>query len=87
VPDGAIIKPSAANARPQARARAVVFENIEDFHRRSTIRTRYQREEREVLKNCGPKAIPAWPSRQHALPPKLLKKGITEQWCVSRMRA
>src|SRR5438067_3265271 len=56
-PDGAIIKPSAATpALMKHRGRAVVFSNIEDFHRRIDDPS-LEIDERSimVLQNCGPK--------------------------------
>ena len=55
-PDGAIIKPSAATPKlMQHTGRAVVFEDIEDFHKRIDD-PRLDIEEHcvMVLKNCGP---------------------------------
>jgi len=57
LPDGAIIKPSAATpALMKHRGRAVVFENIEDFHKRIDD-PKLDIDERcvMVLKNCGPR--------------------------------
>jgi len=88
-PDGAIIKPSAATPRlMKHRGRAVVFENIEDFHRRiddpgldidaSCVM---------VLKNCGPKGYPGMAEVGNMpLPPKLLKKGVTDMVRISDAR-
>ena len=56
-PDGAIIKPSAATPKlMKHRGRAVVFENIEDFHKRIDD-PKLDIDEKcvMVLKNCGPK--------------------------------
>jgi L-arabonate dehydrase len=88
-PDGAIIKPSAATPKlMQHRGRAVVFENIEDFHGRiddpgldideSCVM---------VLKNCGPKGYPGMAEVGNMpLPPKLLKKGVTDIVRISDAR-
>jgi L-arabonate dehydrase len=88
-PDGAIIKPSAATPRlMKHRGRAVVFENIEDFHGRiddpgldideSCVM---------VLKNCGPKGYPGMAEVGNMpLPPKLLKKGVTDMVRISDAR-
>ena len=59
-PDGAIIKPSAATPKLlKHKGRAVVFENIEDFHKRIDDPD-LDIDERcvMVLKNCGPKGYP-----------------------------
>jgi L-arabonate dehydrase len=88
-PDGAIIKPSAASPKlMQHRGRAVVFENIEDFHRRIDD-TDLDIDERSimVLKNCGPKGYPGMAEVGNMpLPPKLLQKGITDMVRISDAR-
>jgi len=89
VPRGAIIKPSAATPKLMThRARAVVFESIEDFHRRiDDPKLDIDENCMMVLKNCGPKGYPAWAEVGNMpLPPKLLKKGVTDM-CASRTRA
>ena len=88
-PDGAIIKPSAATPKlMQHRGRAVVFESIEDFHRRIDD-PGLDIDERcvMVLKNCGPKGYPGMAEVGNMpLPPKLLKKGITDMVRISDAR-
>ncbi len=88
-PDGAIIKPSAASRKlMRHRGRAVVFENIEDFHRRIDD-PKLDIDERRVmvLKNCGPKGYPGMAEVGNMpLPPKLLKKGITDMVRISDAR-
>jgi len=88
-PDGAIIKPSAATpGLMQHRGRAVVFESIEDFHRRIDD-PGLDIDERcvMVLKNCGPKGYPGMAEVGNMpLPPKLLKKGITDMVRISDAR-
>jgi L-arabonate dehydrase len=88
-PDGAIIKPSAATPRLlKHKARAVVFENIEDFH------TRIDDPDLDidakcvmVLKNCGPKGYPGMAEVGNMpLPPKVLKKGVTDMVRISDAR-
>ena len=88
-PDGAIIKPSAATPKlMKHRGRAVVFENIEDFHKRIDdpqldIDARCVM----VLKNCGPKGYPGMAEVGNMpLAPKLLKKGITDMVRISDAR-
>jgi len=88
-PDGAIIKPSAATPRLlKHRARAVVFENIEDFHRRiDDPNLDINEKSVMVLKNCGPKGYPGMAEVGNMpLPPKLLKKGITDMVRISDAR-
>jgi dihydroxy-acid dehydratase len=88
-PDGAIIKPSAATPKlMQHRGRAVVFENIEDFHKRIDD-PKLDIDERSVmvLKNCGPRGYPGMAEVGNMpLPPKLLKKGITDMVRISDAR-
>jgi len=88
-PDGAIIKPSAATPKlMKHRGRAVVFESIEDFHKRIDD-PKLDIDERcvMVLKNCGPKGYPGMAEVGNMpLPPKLLKKGITDMVRVSDAR-
>ena len=67
------------------KGRAVVFEDIEDYHAKiedpdldideSCIM---------VLKNCGPRGYPGMPEVGNmGLPPKVLKKGITDMVRIS----
>lgn len=88
-PNGAVIKPSAATpALMKHRGRAVVFENIEDYH------ARIDDEQLDidetcvlVLKNCGPKGYPGMPEvGNFGLPPKVLRKGITDMIRISDAR-
>jgi dihydroxy-acid dehydratase len=88
-PDGAIIKPSAATPKlMQHRGRAVVFENIEDFHGRiDDPRLDIDESSVMVLKNCGPKGYPGMAEVGNMpLPPKLLKKGVTDMVRISDAR-
>jgi dihydroxy-acid dehydratase len=87
--NGAVIKPSAASPHLlKHRGRAVVFENIEDFH------TRIEDESLDidehcvmVLKNCGPRGYPGMAEVGNMpLPPKVLRKGITDMVRVSDAR-
>jgi len=88
-PGGAIIKPSAATPKlMRHRGRAVVFENIEDFHRRVDD-PQLEIDEKcvMVLKNCGPKGYPGMAEVGNMpLPPKLLKRGITDMVRISDAR-
>jgi len=88
-PDGAIIKPSAATPKlMKHKGRAVVFESIEDFHR-SIDDPKLDIDETcvMVLKNCGPKGYPGMAEVGNMpLPPKILKKGITDMLRISDAR-
>src|SRR5216683_362733 len=88
-PEGAIIKPSAATPKlMKHRARAVVFEDIEDFHRRiDDPKLDIDENCMMVLKNCGPKGYPGMAEVGNMpLPPKLLKEGVTDMLRVSDAR-
>ena len=88
-PDGAIIKPSAATpALMKHRGRAVVFESIEDFHKRiDDAKLDIDETCVMVLKNCGPKGYPGMAEVGNMpLPPKLLKRGITDMVRISDAR-
>jgi L-arabonate dehydrase len=88
-PDGAIIKPSAATPKLlRHRGRAVVFENIEDFHTRiDDPNLDIDAKCIMVLKNCGPKGYPGMAEVGNMpLAPKLLKKGITDMVRISDAR-
>jgi L-arabonate dehydrase len=88
-PDGAVIKPSAATPKlMQHRGRAVVFENIEDFHGRiDDPSLDIDETSVMVLKNCGPKGYPGMAEVGNMpLPPKLLKKGVTDMVRISDAR-
>jgi dihydroxy-acid dehydratase len=88
-PNGAIIKPSAATPKLlKHRARAVVFENIEDFHKRiDDPKLDIDENCVMVLKNCGPKGYPGMAEVGNMpLPPRILKKGITDMVRISDAR-
>jgi dihydroxy-acid dehydratase len=88
-PGGAVIKPSAATPRLlKHRGRAVVFENIEDFHRRiDDPKLDIDAKCVMVLKNCGPKGYPGMAEVGNMpLPPKLLKRGVTDMVRISDAR-
>jgi dihydroxy-acid dehydratase len=88
-PDGAIIKPSAATPKLMQHAgRAVVFEDIDDFHARiDDPKLRIDENSVMVLKNCGPKGYPGMAEVGNMpLPPRLLKKGITDLVRISDAR-
>jgi len=88
-PDGAVIKLSAASPHLlQHRGRAVVFENIEEFHARINDESLDIDETCVmVLKNCGPKGYPGMAEVGNMpLPPKLLRKGVTDMVRISDAR-
>ncbi|MFC3075373.1 L-arabinonate dehydratase [Shinella pollutisoli] len=88
-PKGAVLKPSAASPHLMRHTgRAVVFESIEDYH------ARINRDDLDidetcimVLKYCGPKGYPGMAEVGNmGLPPKVLKKGITDMIRISDAR-
>src|SRR5471030_271540 len=88
-PDGAIIKPSAATARlMKHKGRAVVFENIEDFHTRiDDPKLDIDADCVMVLKNCGPRGYPGMAEVGNMpLPPRLLRQGVTDMVRISDAR-
>jgi dihydroxy-acid dehydratase len=88
-PDGAVIKTSAATPRLlRHKGPAVVFENIEDFHRRiDSPGLPVTKDSVLVLKHCGPKGYPGMAEVGNMpLPPKLLRKGITDMVRISDAR-
>lgn len=85
-PNGAVIKPSAATpVLLKHSGRAVVFENIEDYHRRIDDPSLDIKEgDIMVLKNVGPKGYPGMAEVGNmALPKKLLEKGVTDMVRIS----
>jgi dihydroxy-acid dehydratase len=88
-PDGAIIKPSAASPHLMRHTgRAVVFESIEDLHARiNDDALAVDENSVMVLKYCGPKGYPGMAEVGNMpLPPKLLKRGITDLVRISDAR-
>ncbi len=88
-PNGAVIKPSAATPElMKHRGRAVVFETIEDYHARiDDPNLDVDETSILVLKNCGPRGYPGFPEVGNmGLPPKILKKGITDMIRISDAR-
>ncbi|AUH62927.1 L-arabinonate dehydratase [Paracoccus zhejiangensis] len=88
-PDGAVLKPSAASPHlMRHRGPAVVFEDIDDY------KARIEDEALEidensvmVLKNCGPRGYPGMAEVGNmGLPPKVLRKGITDMVRISDAR-
>jgi L-arabonate dehydrase len=88
-PDGAVIKPSAATPKLlKHRGKAVVFETIEDFKARiDDPDLEIDENSIMVLKGCGPKGYPGMAEVGNmALPPKILRKGITDMVRISDAR-
>jgi L-arabonate dehydrase len=88
-PDGAVLKPSAASPHlMQHRGRAVVFEDIDDYKARIADEALDIDESCVmVLKNCGPKGYPGMAEVGNmGLPPKILRKGITDMVRISDAR-
>jgi L-arabonate dehydrase len=88
-PDGAVLKPSAASPHLMRHSgRAVVFENIEDYHARiADPNLDVDESSVLVLKNCGPKGYPGMAEVGNmGLPPKLLEKGVTDMVRISDAR-
>ena len=89
-PDGAVIKPAAASPELlQHRGRALVFDSIEDFHRRiDDPDLDVDAETVLVLRGCGPRGYPGMPEVSNLpLPPKLLAAGVRDmvRVCDGRM--
>jgi dihydroxy-acid dehydratase len=87
--NGAVIKPSATSGKLlKHRGRAVVFENIEDYH------ARVDDPELDIDENCimvlkgaGPVGYPGMPEVGNLeLPEKLIKKGVTDMVRISDAR-
>lgn len=88
-PSGAVLKPSAASEHLLVhRGRAVVFEDIDDY------KAKIEDEDLDidetcimVLKNCGPRGYPGMAEVGNmGLPPKVLRKGITDMVRISDAR-
>ncbi len=88
-PDGAVIKPSAASPHlMKHRGRAVVFEDI-DAYKAQIDDEALDIDETcvMVLRNCGPKGYPGMSEVGNmGLPPKVLRKGITDMVRISDAR-
>jgi dihydroxy-acid dehydratase len=88
-PDGAVLKPSAATpSLLKHRGRAVVFNDIDDLHRRiDDAALDVKPDDILVLKNCGPRGYPGFPEvGNFALPAKILKQGVTDMIRISDAR-
>jgi L-arabonate dehydrase len=88
-PDGAVVKPSAASPHLlRHRGRAVVFEDIDDLKARIDDEALDIDEHSiMVLKRCGPRGYPGMAEVGNMpLPPKLLRRGITDLVRISDAR-
>lgn len=88
-PNGAVLKPSAASPHlMQHRGRAVVFEDIDDYKARINDEALDIDESCiMVMKNCGPRGYPGMAEVGNmGLPPKILRKGITDMVRISDAR-
>jgi dihydroxy-acid dehydratase len=89
IPNGAVVKPSAASAHLMNHTGpALVFDSIEDFHERiddpdlDVIADTVM-----VLRGCGPRGYPGMPEVGNMpLPPKLLAEGVTDMVRISDAR-
>jgi L-arabonate dehydrase len=85
-PQGAVLKPSAASPELfKHRGKAVVFENIEDYHARiDTPELEIDETSVMVLKNVGPKGYPGMAEVGNmGIPKKLLEKGVKDMVRIS----
>ena len=88
-PNGAILKPSAASKHlMQHTGKAVVFESVEEFHKKiHDPNLDVDENSILVLKNCGPKGYPGMAEVGNMLlPQKLLKKGVRDMIRISDAR-
>jgi L-arabonate dehydrase len=88
-PKGAVLKPSAASPHLLShRGRAVVFEDIDDYKAKiNDDNLDIDETCIMVMKNCGPKGYPGMAEVGNmGLPPKVLKKGITDMVRISDAR-
>ena len=85
-PNGAVLKPSAASKELfKHRGKAVVFENIEDYHARiDSDDLEIDENSVMVLKNVGPKGYPGMAEVGNmGIPKKLLQKGVKDMVRIS----
>ena len=85
-PDGAVIKPSAAAPELlQHRGRAVVFEDIDDYHQRiDDPDLEVSADSVLVLKQVGPRGFPGMPEvGNFSLPKKLMLQGVEDMVRIS----
>ena len=89
-PNGAVLKPSAATPElMKHRGRAVVFENIEDYHARiDDPELDIDENCVMVLKNCGPKGYPGMAEVGNMrAAAEAAEEGHHATWCASPTRA
>jgi len=89
-PTGAVIKPAAASKELlQHKGKALVFDSIEDFHKRiDDPNLDVDKDTVLVLRGCGPKGYPGMPEVANMpIPQKLLKQGVRDmvRICDGRM--
>ena len=85
-PNGAVVKPSAASLSLfKHRGKAVVFENIEDYHARiDSPELDIDENSVMVLKNVGPKGYPGMAEVGNmGIPKKLLERGVKDMVRIS----
>ena len=88
-PDGAVLKPSAATpALMKHTGRVVIFDSIEDFHRRvDDPLLEIDESCVMVLRNCGPRGYPGMAEVGNmSLPAKLLARGVDDMVRLSDAR-
>ncbi|MBD3838148.1 dihydroxy-acid dehydratase, partial [Brevundimonas sp.] len=88
-PKGCVLKPSAASPHlMKHRGRAVVFEDIDDYKAKINDESLDIDETCVmVMKNCGPRGYPGMAEVGNmGLPPKVLRKGITDMVRISDAR-
>lgn len=88
-PGGAVLKPSAASPHlMKHRGRAVVFEDIDDYKAKiNDDSLDIDENSVMVLKMCGPRGYPGMSEVGNmGLPPKILRKGITDMVRLSDAR-
>lgn len=84
--NGAVIKPSAASKKlMNHKGKAVVFESMEDYHKRiDDPKLDIDENSVIVLKGVGPKGYPGMPEVGNVdLPEKLILKGVTDMVRIS----
>jgi dihydroxy-acid dehydratase len=87
-PDGAIVKPAAAEARLlQHKGRAVVFEDYNDLQARiDDPALDVDADSVIVLRNAGPIGAPGMPEWEVPIPKKLLQQGVRDMVRISDAR-
>jgi dihydroxyacid dehydratase/phosphogluconate dehydratase len=87
-PDGAIVKPAAAEKRLlQHKGRAVVFEDYNDLQARiDDPKLDVDADSVIVLRNAGPMGAPGMPEWEVPIPKKLLQQGVRDMVRISDAR-